>query len=134
MIIFTGLVYFLFQKKWLPRRVIFYFYFYFYFSFHQNQNSFKINFLWIYLTQKYSRIVSKLLFYPTLPITLLMRLGNYWTVVDDTVFLGCAPIDALGVPDSIHRLVKDEGPSYIHTYIHAYIYHTHLLSFTSLMY
>jgi len=34
-------------------------------------------------------IISKLLFYPTFPITVMMRLGNYWNVVDKTVILGC---------------------------------------------
>jgi hypothetical protein len=129
--IFIGLVYFLFQKKWLPRRVIIFIFLHF--------TKIKILLKPIHLTQKYSRIVSKLLFYPTLPITLLMRLGNYWTVVDDTVFLGCAPIDALGVPDSIHRLVRRED-HHIHTYMHEHtcmnihIYHTHHLPFTSLVY
>lgn len=51
-----------------------------------------------------SKIVSKILFYPTFPITVLNRLGNYWSPVDDNLFLGCAPMDILGIPGRIHKL------------------------------
>lgn len=37
------------------------------------------------LPKPVARVVSKLLFYPTMPITALLRTGNYWTPVDDTV-------------------------------------------------
>ena len=33
-----------------------------------------------------------------------MRLGNYWTVMDDTVILGCAPLGMLGIPQKLHDL------------------------------
>lgn len=56
------------------------------------------------LPRPISRIVSRLFFYPTFPLTLLMRLGNYWTVMDDTVILGCAPLGMLGVPQKLHDL------------------------------
>lgn len=45
-----------------------------------------------------ARVVSKLFFYPTFPITALLRLGNYWTKVDDTLLMGCAPMDLLDHP------------------------------------
>ena len=32
-----------------------------------------------------SRIVSKILFYPTFPITFLTRWGNFWCAIDETV-------------------------------------------------
>jgi hypothetical protein len=37
------------------------------------------------LPKSVARIVSKIFFYPTIPITALMRFGNYWTSVDETV-------------------------------------------------
>jgi atypical dual specificity phosphatase len=52
-----------------------------------------------------AKVVSKLLFYPTFPITLMMRLGNIWTHVDDTVILGVAPMKLLQHPTLLH----DEG-------------------------
>ena len=56
------------------------------------------------LPRNVSRFMSKLFFYPTFPITLAMRIGNYWTPLDDTVILGCAPMNILGVPDKLHAL------------------------------
>lgn len=40
------------------------------------------------LSKRISKIVSKLFFLPTFPITVLMRYGNYWTIIDETVILG----------------------------------------------
>lgn len=40
------------------------------------------------LSKPVSKIVSKLFFIPTFPITLMMRIGNYWNIVDNTVLLG----------------------------------------------
>jgi tellurite resistance protein TehA-like permease len=37
------------------------------------------------LDKKTSEFVSKLYFYPTFPITAMLRLGNYWTQIDETV-------------------------------------------------
>jgi hypothetical protein len=37
------------------------------------------------LSKPITKIVSKILFYPTFPITAILRLGNYWTPIDDTV-------------------------------------------------
>lgn len=38
------------------------------------------------LSKSISEIVSKIFFYPTFPITAMLRLGNYWTAIDETVF------------------------------------------------
>lgn len=51
-----------------------------------------------------SKVVSKIFFYPTFPITALMRLGNYWTKVDETLYLGCAPLDILNHPSQLHKM------------------------------
>jgi len=51
-----------------------------------------------------SGIVSKALFWPTLPITLFKRIGKWSTIVDDTVAIGVAPF--FKVPD---RLYEDYG-------------------------
>lgn len=56
------------------------------------------------LSKGLSKIVSKIFFLPTFPITILMRLGNYWTNIDDTLLLGCAPIGVLGHPSQLHKL------------------------------
>eukprot|EP01040_Poterioochromonas_malhamensis_P017573 gene17573-20238_t len=51
-----------------------------------------------------AKVASKILFFPTFPITALLRLGNYWTQVDDTLILGCAPMGFLGHPEQIKKL------------------------------
>lgn len=51
-----------------------------------------------------SKVVSKLFFYPTFPLTALMRMGNYWTKVDETLYLGCAPLDLLNHPSCMHNM------------------------------
>lgn len=56
------------------------------------------------LSKRTSKVVSRIFFFPTLPITILMRIGNYWTAVDDTLLLGCAPIGCLGHPSQLHKL------------------------------
>jgi atypical dual specificity phosphatase len=50
-----------------------------------------------------AKVVSKILFFPTFPITAALRLGNYWSVVDETLILGCAPFSIFGHPDSLYR-------------------------------
>ncbi|KAL7471630.1 hypothetical protein ACHAXS_011969 [Conticribra weissflogii] len=45
--------------------------------------------------------VSKLLFWPTLPITLSRRIGKWTTVVDETVVLGGAPFGFMGYPERL---------------------------------
>ena len=49
-------------------------------------------------------VISKILFYPTFPITVLARLGNYWNIIDKTVILGCAPMELLGHPQKLHEM------------------------------
>jgi atypical dual specificity phosphatase len=44
------------------------------------------------------------LFYPTFPFTTVLRLGNYWTDIDNTTILGCAPFAILGHPHQLHKL------------------------------
>jgi atypical dual specificity phosphatase len=56
------------------------------------------------LPKPISKIVSKLFFLPTFPITALMRLGNYWTTIDDTAYLGCAPLAIVNHPAKLHKL------------------------------
>lgn len=48
--------------------------------------------------------ISKLLFYPTFPITVLMRLGHYWSYIDNTIILGCAPLAILNHPRILYEL------------------------------
>jgi len=51
-----------------------------------------------------AKVASKFYFYPTFPFTAFLRLGNYWTPVDDTLILGCAPMSLLGHPQQLHKL------------------------------
>lgn len=54
-----------------------------------------------------TQIVSAIFFYPTFPITALLRLGNYWTKIDDVVVLGCAPMSLpFGIIDHPSMLYK----------------------------
>ena len=50
-----------------------------------------------------ARLVSKILFIPTLPLTLLMRWNNLSTMIDDTVILGTAPVGFLGHVERMHK-------------------------------
>jgi atypical dual specificity phosphatase len=52
-----------------------------------------------------SKVVSKIAFYPTFPLTAIQRIGNYWTDVDDTVIIGCAPMDIFNHP----KMLYDRG-------------------------
>jgi atypical dual specificity phosphatase len=56
------------------------------------------------LSKPLSRIVSKIFFYPTFPFTILQRIGNYWTPIDDTLILGCAPMALFGHPKALFKL------------------------------
>uniref|UniRef100_A0A7S2DZU9 Tyrosine specific protein phosphatases domain-containing protein n=1 Tax=Helicotheca tamesis TaxID=374047 RepID=A0A7S2DZU9_9STRA len=59
------------------------------------------------LPKPLSRIVSKVLFWPTLPITASKRIGKWWsTNVDDVVIIGGAPFGFLNMPE---RLYHDHG-------------------------
>lgn len=50
-----------------------------------------------------SSIVSKALFWPTLPITAVKRIGAWYTTIDDTVILGGAPFGFLKIPEELYR-------------------------------
>lgn len=56
------------------------------------------------LSKGLSKIVAKIFFYPTMPITAVLRLKNYWTELDDTLILGCAPFAALGHVKSMYDI------------------------------
>ena len=51
-----------------------------------------------------SKVCSKIFFYPTFPLTILNRLGNFYSKVDDTLYLGCAPMAIMGTPSHIYKL------------------------------
>lgn len=55
------------------------------------------------LPKPLSAVVSKTLFWPTLPITILKRIGRWTTVVDDTVLMGGAPFGFAGIPQLLHE-------------------------------
>lgn len=56
------------------------------------------------LPKPVAKVVSKVLFYPTFPFTAALRYGNYWTEMDDTVILGCAPMGFMGHPREMAKL------------------------------
>ena len=56
------------------------------------------------LSERISRVVSKVMFYPTLPLTYLQRIGNLFTPIDDTVVLGVAPLAILSHPEEMHAM------------------------------
>jgi atypical dual specificity phosphatase len=56
------------------------------------------------LPKPISFIVSKIFFYPSFPVTALLRYDNYWTHIDNTVILGCAPMAILDHPRKLHDL------------------------------
>lgn len=65
--------------------------------------------LWVLFQKKLlphpaAKFVSKLLFYPTFPITAMMRYGNYWTKLDNTLMLGCAPMGYMNHPDKLYKM------------------------------
>ena len=61
------------------------------------------------LPRSLSSIVSKVLFYPTLPITFSRRITTWYTRMDDTVLLGGAPFSTiLNLPT---KLYNDHGVS-----------------------
>lgn len=55
------------------------------------------------LPKPLSEIVSKALFWPTLPITASRRIGTWSTVVDKTVVIGGAPLGFLGLPEKLYN-------------------------------
>jgi len=55
------------------------------------------------LPKPLSAVASKVFFYPTFPVTALLRLGNYWTTLDETLILGCAPFSIAGHPQALYK-------------------------------
>jgi atypical dual specificity phosphatase len=55
------------------------------------------------LPRPLSAVVSKVLFWPTFPITYSRRLGKWMTDIDDTVVMGGAPIHLLNYPEILRR-------------------------------
>jgi len=56
-----------------------------------------------------SRVVSKTLFYPTIPITISRRLGRWTTVVDNAVVIGGAPFGWCGYPERLYKQFNIRG-------------------------
>ena len=80
-----------------------------------------------------ARILARIFFYPTLPLTYLQRHRNYWTLIDAHVFLGAAPLVWLGHVDALYaRGVRavinmcDEYPGPIQAYRRVGIEQLHL--------
>jgi atypical dual specificity phosphatase len=61
------------------------------------------------LPRPLSAIVSKVLFWPTLPITASKRMGKWMTVMDDTVVLGGAPFGFLHIPERLYNKYRVRG-------------------------
>ena len=55
------------------------------------------------LPRPLSAMVSKGLFWPTLPITASRRIGQWTTRVDDTVLMGGAPFGFIGMPENLYE-------------------------------
>lgn len=55
------------------------------------------------LPKPLSRIVSKALFWPTMPITVVKRLGSWTTPIDDTVIMGGIPFGFVGFPEHLYE-------------------------------
>lgn len=55
------------------------------------------------LPKPISRVVSKALFWPSMPITVVRRLGSWTTVIDDTVVMGGAPFGFAGIPEKLYN-------------------------------
>jgi len=54
-------------------------------------------------------VVSRALFWPTLPITVSRRIGKWTTVVDNAVVLGGAPFGFLNYPEKLHSQFRVRG-------------------------
>ncbi len=54
-------------------------------------------------------VVSRVLFWPTMPITVSQRIGKWTTVVDNAVVLGGAPFGFLNYPEKLHSQFRVTG-------------------------
>lgn len=61
------------------------------------------------LPKPFAAVVSKLLFYPTLPITAFKRINNWVTKVDETIVLGGAPLNFFGYPAKLKNEYNVKG-------------------------
>jgi atypical dual specificity phosphatase len=61
------------------------------------------------LPRPLSSVVSKALFWPTLPITASKRIGKWMTRIDDTVIMGGAPFGFLGYPQTLREQYGVKG-------------------------
>jgi hypothetical protein len=50
-----------------------------------------------------SKVVSHVLFWPTLPITISKRLGKWYTPIDETVIMGGAPFGFANIPELLYE-------------------------------
>lgn len=50
-----------------------------------------------------SKVVSHVLFWPTLPITISKRLGKWYTSIDETVIMGGAPFGFAKIPELLYE-------------------------------
>jgi hypothetical protein len=55
------------------------------------------------LPQPISSVVSRVLFWPTLPITISKRLGKWYTPIDDTIIMGGAPFGFAKLPELLYE-------------------------------
>jgi atypical dual specificity phosphatase len=81
----------------------------FYFISLWNWRTFALSFGLIYalyqahkLPSSLARIVGRIYFFPTWPLTYWSRRKDYWTLMDSHVFLGAVPIDFLGHIEQLH--------------------------------
>jgi atypical dual specificity phosphatase len=61
------------------------------------------------LPRTLSSMVSKALFWPTLPITISKRVGRWLTPIDDTVIMGGIPFGFLGYPKRLREQYNVKG-------------------------
>ena len=61
------------------------------------------------LPKPIGQVVSKLLFWPTIPITVSRRIGKWTTVVDNAVVLGGAPFGWCRYPEKLSRQFNVKG-------------------------
>ena len=61
------------------------------------------------LPPKISAVVSQVLFWPTLPVTYVRRIGHWITEIDDTVVMGGLPWGLAGMPDRLSRDFQVRG-------------------------
>lgn len=61
------------------------------------------------LPKPMGRVVSKVLFWPTIPITVSRRIGKWTTEVDNAVVIGGAPFGFMNYPDKLYKQFNVRG-------------------------